>query len=98
MNTLDALLSGVFTKIVVAIIILLIGFIIGKILGRLLQKVLHEFETDKALKNVAGINFSIEHLIGALLTYFIYFIAIIMALNQIGLTSIFLNILNILIK
>jgi small-conductance mechanosensitive channel len=93
-NTLDILLSGVFTKIVIAIIVLLIGFIIGKILGRLLQKILHEFETDKALKNVAGINFSIEHLIGSLLTYFIYFIAIIMALNQIGLTSIILNMLS----
>ena len=93
-NTLDTLLSGVFTKIVVAIIILLLGFIIGKIMGRLIQKVLHEFQTDKALKNAAGINFSIEHLIGALLSYFIYFISIIMALNQIGLTSIILNMLS----
>ena len=74
-NTLDTLLSGIFTKVVIAIIILLIGFIIGKILGRILQKVLHEFQTDKALKNAAGIHFSIEHLMGALLTYFIYFIA-----------------------
>ncbi|MBW2985054.1 mechanosensitive ion channel family protein [Candidatus Woesearchaeota archaeon] len=93
-NTLDLLLSGIFTKIVVAIIILLIGFIIGKILGRLLQKVLHEFETDKALKKSAGIHFSIEHLFGALLSYFIYFIAIIMALNQVGLTSAILNMLS----
>ena len=68
--------------------------IIGKIIGRILQKVLHEFQTDKALKNAAGIHFSIEHLMGALLTYFIYFIAIIMALNQMGLTSVILNMLS----
>ena len=72
-NTLDTLLSGIFTEIVIAIIILLMGFIIGKILGRLLQKVLHEFQTDKVLKNAAGIHFSIEHLIGSLLTYFILY-------------------------
>lgn len=93
-TTLDKLFSGIFTKIVIAIIILLIGFIIGKILGRLLQKVLHEFEMDKALKKSAGINISLEHFLGSFLTYFIYFITIIMALNQLGLTTAILNMIS----
>ena len=93
-DTLDVLFSGIFTKIVVAIITLLIGFIIGKILGRLLQKVLHEFELDKALKHSAGIHISIEHFLGSFLTYFIYFITIIISLNQLGLTTAIINMIS----
>ena len=90
---INTLFSGVLTNIIVSILILLIGFIIGKVIGRLLQRVLKEIKVDKVLKS-AGIKFSMEHFISALVTYIIYFIAIIMALNQLGITTAVLNIIS----
>lgn len=84
--------AGFMTNIVIAIVIILIGFIIGRILGKLIQGILHELELNKILEK-AGLNISIEELLGHLTSYFIYFIAVVMALNQIGITTIILNIL-----
>jgi small-conductance mechanosensitive channel len=93
-DSISELFSGVFTSMVVAIIIVLMGFIIGKMVGRLIQKALHEFKFDDALKKSAGINFSVEHLVGSFITYIIYFVTLVIALNQLGLTTIILNIIS----
>jgi len=78
----------------VALIILLVGFIIGKVLGRLLQRVLHEIELNNIIKKITKLKINIEQISGLFLTYFIYFLAIIMALNQLGLTTTVLNMLS----
>jgi len=80
--------------VIVAAIILIIGFVIGRIAERFISKVLHGIEADKVLKKVAGVKFSLESLISHLVSYFIYFLAIVMALNKIGLTTTVLNILT----
>lgn len=87
--------SGLWAKLTLAVIILLIGFIIGKLAGRLMQKILHQFEVDVAFKKAAGIKVTIEGIIGSIITYFIYFIAVVMALNQFGLTTQVLYIVSI---
>lgn len=87
---LNGLFTDIITKIVVAIVIILVGFVIGKILGRLTQRLLHELEFNKIFKRATKLSFSLEELIGKFVSYFIYFIALIMALNQIGLTTIIL--------
>lgn len=89
----DRLFAQLFTKFIVAVIILLIGFIIGRIVGRLIQKVLHEIELNKILKK-AGIKLSLETVLSHFTTYFIYFIAIIWALNELGLTTTMLNMIS----
>lgn len=91
---LKEVFSGFLTKIIVAVIILLIGFILGRIIGKLVQKLLHEMEVDKILKKAAHIKVSIEELLSHVSAYFIYFIAIIMALKQIGLATDVLNIVS----
>lgn len=93
-NLVKEVFTGFLSKIIVAVIILLIGFIIGRIIGRLFQKLLHEIEVDKILKKAAHIRVSIEELSGHIISYFIYFIAIIMALKQIGLATDVLNIVS----
>lgn len=80
-------ISSLWARLTLAVIILLIGFIIGKLLGRLTQKVLHQFEVDVAFKKAVGVNMVVEGFLGGFITYFIYFIAVIMALNQLGLTT-----------
>ena len=81
-------------NIITAIIILLIGFIIAKLLGRLVQRVLHEAELDNLLKK-AGTKVSFELALSHITEYFIYFMTIIFALNQLGITTFVLYVLAI---
>lgn len=88
-----SVLSGYALKLIVAIIILLIGFIIGRIAGKISQKILHEVELDNILKKTVKLKISIEQMIGNLAMYFVYFVAIIMALKQINIATDILNII-----
>jgi len=85
-------ISGVVLNIVVAIIIIFAGFIIGKIIGRLIKRLLHEAEVDNVLRKI-GIRFSFEKIAYILIEYFIYIVAIVMALNQLGVTTTVLQII-----
>src|SRR3989344_8068188 len=89
---LNTLFSVFLDRIVIALVIVLIGFIIGRLVGRLLLRVLHEVELDTILSK-AGFKMPLEHTISTLLAYLIYFIAVVMALNQIGLTTVALYII-----
>jgi len=90
---LNNLYSQFFLKFTVAIVILLIGFIIGRIVYKILQKILHEVELNKNLKK-AGIKIALEKIISNFAKYFIYFIAVIWALTEIGLTTTILNMIS----
>lgn len=89
----DRFFAQLFTKVIVAIIILLIGFIIGRIVAKIIQRFLHEIELNKILKKM-GISASLEKGISNFAKYFIYFIAVIWALNEIGLTTTILNMIS----
>lgn len=89
---LSSTLSPFLIKLVIAVIILLVGFIIGRIVGKLIYRLLHEFELNKNLEK-AGIKFNLEDIIKHFVTYLIYFIAIIWALSELGLSTIVLNII-----
>ena len=80
--------------IITAVIILLIGFIIAKLVGRLIQRILHEAELDSLLKR-AGAKVSFEMALSHIAEYFVYFMTIIFALNQLGITTVVLYILAI---
>lgn len=86
--------SSLMTRSLTALLIVLIGFISGKLVGKIVEKVLNEIELNKIIKNISGISISLEHIISAFVTYFIFFMSIIMALNQIGITTDVLNILS----
>ena len=86
--------SKYLTRFIVAVIILLIGFIIGRIVGRLLQKILKEVELNNIIKKAMHIKINVEEIISSFAVYFIYFITIIMALSQLGLTTTVLNMIS----
>ena len=90
---ISMLFSQLFTKFIVAIVILLIGFVIARIVGRLVQKLLHEVELNNILQK-AGVKIKLEDALSKLITYFIYFITIIWALNSLGLTTTILNMVS----
>ena len=93
-NFLPKLLSGVFTKMVVAVIILLIGLVVGKIIGKIVKRLLHSIEFNQVVKRATGIKISLEEGISVFVTYFIYFLFIIMALNHLGLTTVVLHMIS----
>jgi len=85
---------NIYSRILVAVIILFAGFIIGKLAGKLVKKVLHELEVDSVLKKLARTEVSLENMLMHGTTYLIYFIAIIMALNHLGVTTAVLQMIS----
>ena len=93
---LEAITSKVSTlsvNLIGALVILLLGIVIGRFIGKLIKKVLKEVEINKILKEEAGVKVPIEEVVSSLAKYLIYFIAVIFALDQIGLTTTVLNII-----
>jgi len=86
-NFFDKSLSMVLLKFITAIVILLVGFIIGKVLGRFIYKVLHNFELNIIMEKLVGVKISLEEIIETFITYFIYFITIVIVLQQIGIAT-----------
>ncbi len=83
--------SGVFYKFIVSIVILLIGFILGKIMGRLIYKFLHSFEVNDTFSKLTNTTLKIEEIAESFTTYFLYFVTIVIVLQQIGLASTILH-------
>ena len=90
-------IKPIFKDVVIAVIILLIGLIIGKILGRVVQKLLNSFELNSLIKKATGIRIRMEEFIGKVVSYVIFFISAIMALDVLKLTSFTLQIISGLI-
>jgi len=90
-------IKPIFKDVVIAVIILLIGLIIGKILGRVVQKLLNSFELNSLIKKATGIRIRMEEFIGKVVSYVIFFISAIMALDVLKLTLFTLQIISGLI-
>jgi len=87
-----SIFTGIVNKVIVAAIILLIGIVVGKVVGKVIQRVLHEIELNKIVKKAMGIKISLEEITGNIVMYVIYFAAIVIALKQIGLATLVLDI------
>ena len=79
--------------LILSVVILLFGFIIGRVVGKFVLRILHEFEVDKTLKNFTIVKFSFEQAISSFASFFIYFLAVVLALNQLGIGSFIFNII-----
>ena len=90
----DFLLSGFASKLLMALVILFIGFVIGRLVGRLFSRVLNELELNKVLKKTTTIGLKLEEIISRFVTYVIYFIAIIWALETLSLAPVILYFLS----
>lgn len=87
--------SNILVKIIVAIVVILIGIILARILSKLTYRILHELELDRILKDL-GVKVPVEEFVGTIVKYIVYFIAVIIALNQLGLETIVFYIILIL--
>ncbi len=96
-GTLVSLISGAVSNIVAAGIILFIGFIAGRLLGRLAERVLEEIELDRTIYHATKTSVPAAEAIGYLVMYFIYFLAIVMALDALKIKAWLFNLVSIAI-
>ena len=89
------LYSPIFSRLLVTLIILVVGIIIGRLVGKVVYRVLHELKLNSLIRKTTKIKISIEKVFASSIAYFIYFITLIMALTNLGLTTTVLNILII---
>jgi|SRR3989344_163489 len=92
-NFIKNIFSGFISHIILAVIILLSGFILGRLAGRLIKRGLHEIELDGIIRKTTSLKYSAEDILSTVIAYFIYFITVIMALNQLGVTTTILYII-----
>ena len=52
--------QGYLLRLAAAIVVILLGFIAARVLSKLTKKALHELETDRVLKEQAGVTIPIE--------------------------------------
>lgn len=87
--------NPLINDIIIAIAIFLLGLIIGRIVGKFVQRLLKDFKVDGTVQKTTGLKTSLERVLGSVISYAIYFIFFIIALNYVGITSIILNVLSI---
>ncbi|MBI2665735.1 mechanosensitive ion channel [Candidatus Woesearchaeota archaeon] len=78
--------------IISGIIILLAGFGIGILSKKIIQRFLKELELNKIMSMV-NINYNVERWIANIISYLIYFITVILFLDQLGIESIVLYVI-----
>lgn len=71
-------------KMIISISILLIGIVIGRFLSKLTYRILVYIGLSKVLRNSIKLKLPIEEIIGYVIKYIIYFLALVLALSQIG--------------
>jgi small conductance mechanosensitive channel len=96
-NTALSILNPIVIKIVIAILIFLIGFVIGKILQKLVIKFFQISDLDKLFKKKTGIKLSLSLIVSNVLSYFVYIVAIVMALNQLQIATTIITTIVILL-
>lgn len=86
-NTVLSIVNPIVIKIVIAILIFLMGFVIGKILQKLVLKFFQISDLDKLFKKRTGIKLPLSLIVSTLLSYFVYIVAIVMALSKLEITT-----------
>ena len=79
-------IEAIFSNTAAALIILLLGLLAGRIFGKFTKKILNELQVNKVLRE-SGTKLPVEEFMGSFVTYIVYFITFILALQQIGLTT-----------
>jgi small-conductance mechanosensitive channel len=92
MDAMQDVFSSVLNKLLFAAIIIIVGFVVGRLLGNLVKHFLHEMGFDQ-LTRAAGIKLSIEGLLSSVVTYLTYFVAVVMALDKLGINTFVFNLI-----
>jgi small-conductance mechanosensitive channel len=90
-------LNVTIIRLFIATLIFLFGFIVGKIVGRLVFKVLDELKFNEFIKKTLGLRVNADSIISNFLSYIIYFLALLGAMEKLGVANIVLYIITFLL-
>lgn len=79
--------------LLLALVILFIGGIIGKVTEKMIRRILHELELNLLLRKIIGAKVLLEEAISLGIKWLVYIMTVIIALKQLGIEIIVLNIL-----
>ncbi|MFT4313420.1 MAG: mechanosensitive ion channel domain-containing protein [Candidatus Woesearchaeota archaeon] len=96
-HTAQFIYDTFFTNIVIAVIILISGLVIGQVVKRLLLLTFSEFKLNEILQKTMNVQTKFDDLLSTIISWIIYIFAVLFALLQIGLSTIFVNILFIFV-
>ncbi len=86
---------SIINKYIVAVVILFLGFVIGTLVSKFIYRVLNDFELNKFLKSLSGVNIKMEEIVSGVIKIFIYAIFIVYVLNYLNLSQLVVNIIFI---
>ena len=89
--------NTIINNIILAILIVFLGLVIGRIAGRLVERIFKDFKVDATVKEKTGKAISFQKFASNLVSYTIYILFTVFALNQIGITHLLLNIIIIIL-
>jgi small-conductance mechanosensitive channel len=97
-NVALGIVNPIILKIIIAALVFFMGFVIGKIVERLVVRFFIMSDFDRIFKKKTGFKFSLSLTVSTIIAYFIYVIAIVMALNRLEIaTTIITTIVIVLI-
>ncbi|HEY9702919.1 MAG TPA: hypothetical protein V6C58_10760, partial [Allocoleopsis sp.] len=96
-NTALSIVNPLVVKIIIALLIFFIGFIIGKIVEKLILKFFSIGDLDKYFRKRTGLKISLSTIFASIASYFIYIIAIVMALNHLEIATTIITTIVILL-
>ncbi|MFW6378556.1 MAG: mechanosensitive ion channel domain-containing protein, partial [Nanoarchaeota archaeon] len=71
--------------------------ILGRILGKVVEKLFRELKVGESVQKRTGMKTSFDRIASSFVSFGIYIVFFILALNKIGVTTVFLNIVAIII-
>jgi small-conductance mechanosensitive channel len=86
-NVALSIVSPVLLKIIIAVLIFFIGFVIGKIVQKLVLNFFRISGLDRIFRRNTGIKVPISLITATIVSYFIYIVAIVMALNRLEIAT-----------
>jgi small-conductance mechanosensitive channel len=86
-NVALSIVNPIIVEITIALLIFFMGFVIGKIVQKLILQFFRLSELDSVFKKRTGMKISLSVIISTLVSYFIYVVAIVMALNRLNIAT-----------
>ncbi|HYD03791.1 MAG TPA: mechanosensitive ion channel domain-containing protein [Alphaproteobacteria bacterium] len=96
-NTALSIVNPLVVKIVIALLIFFIGFIIGKIVEKIILRFFKISDLDKLFRQQTGLKMSLSIVISTIISYFIYVVAVVMALNRLEIATTIITTIVILL-
>lgn len=96
-NAALSIVNPLIVKIVIAVLIFFIGFVIGKIVQKLILNLFKISDFDRIIKRRTGLKVSVSVIVATIASYFIYVVAIVMALNRLEIATTIITTIVILL-